>query len=166
LKGALVVRSGAFLFWACVAAVCMSWVFWRLWDRAPPARRFAGQARSHICCNVPNLSGHGCQPWWDGCISGLALLPPHWSQALHQDWQRLSHRHGHVATNVGAGLSREAPRGRRSTSQAQKVSRRIPAKRRAGGARSPRRHKAHARNLASATQFPLAILWWHPNKSC
>ncbi len=20
-------------------------------------------ARSHICCNVPNLSGHGCPPW-------------------------------------------------------------------------------------------------------
>ncbi len=30
----------------------MACVVWRLQDRAPPARRFAGQARSHICCNV------------------------------------------------------------------------------------------------------------------
>ncbi len=57
--------------------------FLRLCDRAPPARRFAGQARSHICCNVPNLSGHGCQPWWVDWISELALLPHHLSQAIH-----------------------------------------------------------------------------------
>jgi len=33
---------------------------------------------------VPNLSGHGCQPWWGNWISGFALLPPHLPQVLHQ----------------------------------------------------------------------------------
>jgi len=43
--------------------------------------------------------------------------------SCQQGWQLWPHRPWHVATNVGAGLPREAPRGRRSISKALKIPR-------------------------------------------
>jgi len=76
-------------------------------ERKSSAARAAhrDQGRSYICCNVPNLLRHGRLPW---CMSWV----------LQTGWQPWPHRHGHVATNVGATLV---------------------AMRRAGGARSHRR---------------------------
>ncbi|WP_368681554.1 hypothetical protein [Pseudomonas sp. SID14000] len=44
-------------------------------DRAPPARRFAGQARSHICCNVPMPVGEALSAWgaWLGAGDAAAM---------------------------------------------------------------------------------------------
>ncbi len=82
-----------------------------------------GQARSYICCNAPFQSGHGCSPWcmaedrWGAGSASRKI------GSCQQGWQLWPHRPWHVATNVGAGLPREAPRGRRSISQALKISR-------------------------------------------
>jgi len=70
--------------------------------------------RSYICCNAPFQSGHGCSPWcmaedrWGAGSASREIA------SCQQGWQLWPHRPWHVATNVGAGLPREAPRGRRS----------------------------------------------------
>ena len=47
-----------------------------------------------------------------------------WGCQVHAGWQLKSNRPWRVATNVGAGVASDAPRGRRSISRAQKNSRR------------------------------------------
>jgi hypothetical protein len=91
---------------------------------APPARRIATQGRSHICCNV----AMPVRPWLSALAHDSRLVgrqprqpgdmvrPTRRATMACQVWR--------VATNVGAALRRDAPRGRRSISQALKLLRR------------------------------------------
>ncbi len=102
-------------------------------DRAPPARRFAGQARSHICFGpVTPVKSPLSALFVPFDIEGGAIAL-HSSSAIHQG-----------CNPPGTGII--GPK--------QMWERACPAKRRAGGARSHRRQKSIVRHLEAILQPP------------
>ena len=104
------------------ACVCMTQPLWRLRDRAPPARRFAGQARSHIC------------------FGPVTPVPLHTT-----------------ALFARRNIEVDAKGPRASASEIigpkQMWERACPAKRRAGGARSHKRHTSRGEHPQLFTYF-------------
>ena len=104
------------------AAKCLSWFLRWCANRAPPARRFAAQGCSHICF----------RPVTPVPARATALCVPHDIEVDATGAARPCPRNNWPETDVGAALCCEAPRGRRSIFQAQKIQRQAPQKKRPG----------------------------------
>jgi|GEM_PF-3689104 len=111
-----------------MATRCMPVDLQRSPDRAPPARRIAGNAGSHICCNAPwpvrsPLSAFGCSAMYRVEAVGLGGIPSRTNKAVN-----------YGLTDIGTLQQMWEPA--------------LPAMRRAGGARSQGRQRSHDKPLS------------------
>jgi len=109
---------------------CSSRCLYRLEDRAPPARRIASNARSYVCFG----------PVTPVPVGATALFVRRDIETCAKAVARVCPRNNWPETNVGASVARDAPRGRRSISQALN----LPCQALAHSAKNQlRRHREH-----------------------